>query len=124
MAEVAALEMSTSRATIEVEAGLSRERQGLGGRRAVERDQQVGDELERHGLAHAADEDGARQDGFEHGAPALVESALAAHEEDAVAALDHGAGAADGAVEEAQALGRDLAREPLGERRARSCSSG
>jgi len=101
---------------VEIETGLAREGQSLGGGGAVQRDQEIGDELERHGLANSADEDGARQNGLEHGAPAVIESPVASHEEDAVAALDHGAGSAHGAIEEAQALGRDLTRVALGER--------
>jgi hypothetical protein len=51
--------------------------------------------------------DHARQGGGEEGTPALEEGALSAHEEAAVAAIDHRGGAAHGTVEEAQALGRE-----------------
>ena len=68
-----------------VQAAARGHRQRLGDAGAVERDQQVGDELEQHRLAGGADVDRARQNGLEHRAPALVERALAAHEEHAVA---------------------------------------
>jgi hypothetical protein len=83
----------------------------------VHADEQVGHELEHHGVARAAHVDGARQHRFQHGPPAVVDVALAAHEDDAVAARHHAGRAAHRAVEERLTAPGGEAGEALGEAR-------
>ena len=60
---------------VEIEPCPARQRQRLGGGRAVERDEQVGHQLQRHRLAGGADVDGAGQDAFEQRPPAIEHGA-------------------------------------------------